>query len=109
MTETNKLIPAKVCAWCGDAYTPSKYRQQTQRCCSAICARRHGGLKRRGQMVPHLLTAVQRRAALRVAQVVEERFGMLSPRERELFTFAKQHGYDQGYNAAIRPMARRRA
>lgn len=104
---SDKLIEARVCAWCGQPYTPNRYKVATQKCCSAICARKHGGMKRRGQVVPQLVVATQKRAALRQAQQLSDQFGMLSPRERELFRFAYRRGYVNGYNAGTRPVSAR--
>lgn len=98
------LIEPKICAWCREPFTPDRYRVETQQCCSGLCARRHGGLKRRGQPVQHGLNAIQKRAADRMAGIVADRFGLLSAREQEIFKFARQYGYDQGYNAGMRPI-----
>lgn len=100
---TDKLIAPRLCAWCGEPFTPDKYRRERHLSCSGLCARKLAGRKRRGQVNEAMLAGSLARHQARWDQKMGAMFGELSERERAIFKAGHTRGYDAGYNAAIRP------
>lgn len=102
------LIPPKLCAWCRLPFTP---RKPEQRYCPkpSRCAYQAQSRLRRGQ-VPHAAVEGKRKrdAAIRDARL-GGRFGALSEREQQVFDYAYQLGYDDGYQTAYAPLRKQSA
>lgn len=96
-------IPPKQCRICREIYTPiprgSKGPTETcgKRTCAAIHGTRHEGW-RRG--IQHAAAVLRAQRDAKVAAQTAERFGVLTEREREIFTFGRQMFYQDGWNAA---------
>jgi hypothetical protein len=93
-----KVIQPVVCPGCVELFTPIRSVQKT---CSHTCRARLLSMRSRGRQVPHMNAARRVKARARIETLVREQFGPITERDAKLFNFAKQLGYERGYNKAM--------
>lgn len=106
---TDKVVAPRTCVVCTQPYTP---RYQEQETCGGRCARVHGGRQHKGQLPPQFAKKIQARREARreaIRQTLGARFGELSAREIEIFTFVYRIAYDRGYAKGLAHQRRKAA
>lgn len=97
------------CPICRRYFQP---RRERQRACGFVCGRKSAGRTMKANGTPrqllrqHRINRLTRRRY--VAATCRARFGALTPREIDLFTFASAEGYGRGYARGYFSSKRRR-
>lgn len=105
---SERLIPPRLCRECREPFTPRKPEQQF---CPkpARCVYHAQSRQRKGQVPEAAVAGKRKRDAAIRASKRDDRFGVLSEREEDIFAFAHRVGYDEGYQSGVAPLRRKQA
>jgi hypothetical protein len=99
---TAKVIPVQTCPVCHERFTPyvRRDKQLSETCRDAACVKRWATRLLVGVVPVAANAANQAKKAERIQAHCREHFGELTARDTKIFTYARQIGWREGYNAA---------